>query len=144
MIAGIGGVLPDIDIIAFWGLYFFGYGFDEVHRTFLHTLFMPLLFLIFSLIFHKMKIKELGKHKLRISTIFLFLAFGSFTHLFLDSIINGQIMPFYPISSFSIGLNLIGYLPSPLNNLIIPTLEGILLVIWMIYLEIKHKISDYI
>jgi hypothetical protein len=47
LIAAIGGLIPDLDIVAYYILYFFGYSFEEVHRTFMHSIFIPLgLFLI--------------------------------------------------------------------------------------------------
>jgi len=53
-------------------------------------------------------------------------------------------MPLYPFFVFSVGLNLIELLPTPLNNLALPTLDGVLLVFWVIWLEWKKKISDFI
>lgn len=35
------------------------------------------------------------------------ISFGIFIHLLLDIIIQGSIMPFYPLSGLSIGLNLL-------------------------------------
>jgi membrane-bound metal-dependent hydrolase YbcI (DUF457 family) len=144
LIAGIAGLLPDIDVIAFWGLYFFGFTIEEVHRNFTHTIFVPLLFLALYYLFGKMKIRELGKHKLRLNLIFLMISFGSFVHLILDAFLTGKIMPFYPLFKFGFGLNLVGYLPLPLSKIAIPCLDAALLVLWMIYLEVKHKISDFI
>ncbi|MEK6892743.1 MAG: metal-dependent hydrolase, partial [Nanoarchaeota archaeon] len=45
LISGLAGLLPDLDVIAFWVLYFFGFTIDEVHRSFTHTIFIPLIFL---------------------------------------------------------------------------------------------------
>ena len=72
------------------------------------------------------------------------IAFGSFIHLILDAIFSGSIVPLYPISTFSIGLDLVSNFPEPLGSLFIPSIEAILLVLWLIYLELKHKISDFI
>ena len=44
LIAALGGVLPDLDILLYYILYFFGFSFEQIHRTFLHTLFIPLIF----------------------------------------------------------------------------------------------------
>lgn len=144
LIAGIAGLLPDIDIAAFWILNSFGFTINEVHRTFTHTLFVPLLFLILFFAFSKLKIKELGKHKLKLSTIFLMIAFGTLVHLLLDSILAGTITPLYPLLSFSLGLNLIGYLPKTLEDLFMPSLDALILVVWLIYMELRHRISDFI
>lgn len=144
LIAGIAGLLPDIDIVSFWILNFFNFTLNEVHRTFTHTLFIPLIFFILFLAFSKVKIRELGKHKLKLSIIFLMIAFGSFIHLLLDATLAGYIRPFYPFSLLSVGINLIGYLPSTLRDLALPSLDAAILVLWLAYMELKHKISDFI
>lgn len=141
-IGGLAGLLPDLDIAIYYVLSFFGFTMQEVHRTFSHNLFFPLLFVILGLLFYKFKNKELGEHHLKLKNIFFVIAFGIFIHLLLDSIISGGIMPFYPISNYSFGLNLIGLVPSPWQDTIMPTIDAVLLILWMIYLEMKHRISD--
>jgi len=103
-----------------------------------------LIFIVLALIFYKFKNKELGRHHLKLGSIFLVIAFGIFIHLLLDATISGFVLPFYPISNYSIGLNLIALLPFPWQSTILPTLDAILLILWMIYLEAKHKISQFI
>ena len=144
LVAGIAGLIPDIDIAAFWVLHFFGFTLNEVHRTFAHTIFVPLIFLILFFAFRDVKIKQIRKHKIKSSVVFLMIAFGSFVHLILDATFAGQIILLYPFSSFAIGLNLVGYLPEPLRDLVIPSLEAALLVIWLIYLELKRKVRDFV
>lgn len=144
LIAGIGGILPDIDIAIFWILHWFGFTLEKVHRTFTHTIFLPLLLFALYFIFRNIKIRELGRHKLKVSIMFLMLAFGSSIHLMLDAILSGQIVLFYPFLNYTTGLDLIGKLPYPLINLASPCLDGALLVLWIIYLEWKHKVSDFI
>ena len=144
LIAGIGGLLPDIDIIAFWILNWFGFTIGEVHRTFTHALFVPLIFLIIGLLTSKLKNKELGRHHLKISIIFLMLGLGSFIHLVLDASIAGMIRPFYPFSNFFIGYSITNHLPMPLAQIFFPSLDAILLVLWISYMEWKHRISDFI
>ena len=144
LIAGIAGILPDLDIALFWVLFFFGFSLTDVHRTFAHTLFVPILFLIASGVSRFKIRKTIGRHNLRWSIIFLMIAFGSFIHLILDSIFSNGVAFFYPISTITFGLNLISYFPSPLDSLLIPSIEGALLIMWLIYLELRHKISDFI
>ena len=143
-IGGLAGLIPDLDIALYYLLSFFGFGIDEVHRTFSHNLFVPLIFVFLGLIFWKFKNKGLGKHHLKLKNIFFVIAFGIFMHLLLDATIDGMIIPFYPISNLTIGLNLISFFPLPWQNTIIPTIDAVLLILWMIYLETKHKISDFI
>jgi len=144
LIAGIAGIIPDLDIVVFWVLNFFGFTISQIHRTFGHTIFIPLAFFLLFIIFHNTNLKELGRHKLKLSLIFLMLAFGSLVHLVLDAVFAGFIVPIYPFSNFYIGLNLFGYLPPALEELAAPSLDAGLLIIYLIYLEVKHKISDFI
>jgi membrane-bound metal-dependent hydrolase YbcI (DUF457 family) len=143
-IGGLAGLIPDLDIAVYYFLSFFGFTIQEVHRTFSHNLFVPLIFVLLGLFFWKFKNKELGEHHLKLKNIFFVIAFGIFIHLLLDATIAGMIMPFYPFSTATIGLNLIALLPLPWQNTILPTLDAILLILWMIYLEVKHKISNLI
>lgn len=143
-IGGLAGLLPDFDIAIYYILSLFGFTIQEVHRTFSHNIFIPLFFVALAGISYKFKNKELGKHHLKLKTIFLVIAFGLFIHLLLDLLVSGNIMPFYPLSDFALGLNLINLLPSPWHSTILPTLDAVMLISWMIYLEAKHKISDFI
>jgi membrane-bound metal-dependent hydrolase YbcI (DUF457 family) len=143
-IAGLAGLLPDLDITAYWILNFFGFALNEVHRTFTHTLFLPALFLILAFLAGEYSFKAFGKRHMTLRGIFLMIAFGSFMHLVLDASLAGLIRPFYPVSNFAVGFSIIAYLPDRLKNLFFPCLDAALLVIWLVYLELKHKISDCI
>jgi membrane-bound metal-dependent hydrolase YbcI (DUF457 family) len=143
-IGGLAGLLPDLDIAVYYVLSFFGFTIQEIHRTFSHNLFFPLVFVLLGLLFHSFKNKKLGERHIKLRNIFFVIAFGIFIHLLLDSIISGSIMPFYPISTYAFGLNLIGLLPALWQATIMPTLDAILLILWMIYLELTHKISKFI
>ncbi len=144
LILGIAALLPDLDVAVYWILYWFGFTLQEVHRPFTHNLFFPLIFLLASFITLKWKNKSLGRHHLKIHTIFLMIALGIFVHLILDTLLSGAITPFYPFSAFSIGINIKDMLPYPLNDIFFPCLDAALLVLWIIYIEWKHKISDFI
>ncbi|MFA5258865.1 MAG: metal-dependent hydrolase [Candidatus Pacearchaeota archaeon] len=143
LIAGISGVIPDIDVLAFWVLNFFGFSYQEVHRTFMHTIFIPFIFLFIGILFIKSN-HLIGKHKLKLSVIFFIISLGCFSHLILDSIFQGYIMPLYPFLDYSIGLSLFSYLPKPLEIIAAPSLDSGLIIIWLIYMELQHKISDLI
>ena len=144
LILGIAALLPDIDIAFYWILYWFGFTLEAVHRTFTHNIFVPLAFFILSLITIKTKNKEFGKHHVKLSIIFVMIAFGISIHLVLDATLAGYIKPFYPFNYKEIGLNLIDKLPSPLSDIFLPSLDAALLVLWLIHEEWKHKISDFI
>ncbi len=144
LIGGIAGILPDIDVAAFWVLHFFGFTFEQVHKTILHSSFIPLIFFILFFALRNVRLKELGRHKLKLNIIFLMLFVGSLSHLILDSLFGEPFSPFYPLKDSEIGINLVSFLPVPLQGLAMPSLDAALLIIWLIYLELKHKISDFI
>lgn len=145
LIGGLAGVIPDLDIPIFWVMYYFGYTLEQIHRTFLHTLFVPAIFLILAL-FSKYTIKKkVGRNKLSITIIFLLLAFGSTIHLILDATLAGYIMPLYPLSLAKIGTGFpFTVFPEHIAVFFLATMDGVLFILWILYLEIKHKISDFI
>mgnify|MGYP001563750245 CR=1 FL=1 len=145
LIAAIGAIIPDLDIAAYYILSFFSFTFDQIHRTFLHTLFIPLILFLVGLASLKIEIwrAKLGKYHMKLSNILFIFAFGSFLHLILDAIIVGQIVLLYPFSDFSIGLNLINYLPSEIQGTALLSLDAALLLFWLFWMEFKLKISSY-
>lgn len=144
LIGGIAGILPDLDIAIYYILSFFGFTINQIHRTFSHTLFTSLLFVVIAIPFWRFKNKELGEHHLKLRNIFLVIAFGTFIHLILDAILSGQIMPIYPISTYTIGLDLIKHVPLAWKSTIEPSLDAALLILWLVHIELKHKISSFI
>jgi len=143
LIVGIAGVIPDLDVLAFWVLNFFGFSYEAIHRTFMHTIFIPLIFLLLGILFIKSDYL-VGRHKLKLYLIFFMISLGCFFHLILDSIFQGYIIPLYPFFDYSIGLSLFSYLPKSLEMIAAPSLDSGLIIIWLIYIELKHKISDFI
>jgi membrane-bound metal-dependent hydrolase YbcI (DUF457 family) len=143
-IAGLGGILPDLDIVVFGVLQFFGFTIDEVHRMFTHSLLFILILLVLSLVFVHRRFTNLGKHELSLSKIFLILAFGSLIHIILDSTIAGQVAFFYPLSFVKFGFDWVQYFSESFRDIFLPSLDAALLILWMIYLELRHKISDFI
>jgi membrane-bound metal-dependent hydrolase YbcI (DUF457 family) len=146
LIGGVAGLIPDLDVAAYYILSFFGFTINEVHRTFSHNIFVVLIFVILGIfcLGFNLKNKQLGRHHLKLYTIFYVISFGVFVHLLFDFLVAGIIMPFYPLSSYAIGLNIINYLPEAWRESFIPSLDAVLLVLWLVYMEIKHKISDFI
>lgn len=144
LIGGVAGLLPDLDVAVFYLLSFLEFSYLEVHRVFLHNLFVPFIFVLLAIPFWKFKNKELGQRHLKLRNIFLVIAFGSFIHLLLDAISAGYVTIFYPFSTFSIGLNLIELAPVAWQSSIMPSIDAMLLVLWLIYLEVRHKISSFI
>ncbi|MDO8467989.1 MAG: metal-dependent hydrolase [Nanoarchaeota archaeon] len=142
-LAGIGGLLPDFDIGVYFIMKILGLdvAYGQVHQVYTHIFLIPLvlflLFLIFSLENFNVIVCSIRKHKLKLNYVFLVLGMGWLSHLFLDSVV-GPIHPFEPFSSASFGLNY------NFGSLFEATVDGVLFLLWMVYLEFKHKISDFI
>lgn len=144
-IGGIAGVIPDLDIPFYWIMSNFGYAFEQIHRTFLHTIFIPIIFLALALISKYTIKKRIGRNKLSITIILLLCALGSIIHLTLDATLAGYITPFYPLSNMQIGTGFpFNIFPEHMAMVFLATIDGILFILWILYLEIKHKISDFI
>ncbi len=145
LIGGLAGIIPDLDIPIFWVMYYFGYTMEQIHRTFLHTLFIPVIFLVLAFISKYAISKRVGRNKLSIPIILTLLAFGSLMHLILDATLAGYIMPFYPLSDIVIGTGFpFTVFPEHMAIFLLATLDGVIFILWVLYLEIKHKISDFI
>ena len=133
-IGGVAGMLPDIDIPIFWLVNnIMGIQVEWFHRTFSHSIFFPLIFLILSI--------ALLKFNRRHSLLSAIISFGITFHLLLDSIFEGYIMPLYPLTSNAVGINL---LTSFGLNEIVPGIDAIILILWLWHEEKRHKISDFI
>lgn len=143
LIGGIAALTPDVDVVASWVLYFSGYTIQEIHRNFTHTLILPAIFLVAGLLTLNLNIRWFEKRNMKLSKILFVISFAITTHLLLDSIIFGTISPFYPITKFHFGLDLLGFVPSPFRNTILPALDGLVFVFWLIHLGKKHKISSF-
>lgn len=144
LLAGLAGLFMDFDWLSYHFLKIVGVNLGFVYFDFTHNIFLPLIFLVLGFIFIGARNKQLGKHKLKLSTIFLVISFALFTHLILDAIFEGFVIPFYPLTRFEFGLNVAGFLPLEIQTVAETLLDAVLLVFWMIWLETKHKISDFI
>ena len=113
-------------------------------KTYLHSLIVPIFFLLLFFILHPVKNPTLGRHKLTLSKCSLMIAIGSLSHLLLDLTFGEPFSPFLPFHSGVIGYSFFSLLPEPLQGIFYPTLDAALLIIYITYLELKHKISDFI
>jgi membrane-bound metal-dependent hydrolase YbcI (DUF457 family) len=140
LIAGIAGLLPDIDMTIKILGDFLNWNVPTLlqHGGITHTAIFGLIFLIPAIMLWKKK-----KHKA--ATYFLVITFGIMFHLFLDYLIGGGayegIMWLWPFSVTSYKLHLL--LNLGLSNLP-ESLDAILLLAWLWHEEIKHKIKDFI
>jgi membrane-bound metal-dependent hydrolase YbcI (DUF457 family) len=139
-IAGIAGLLPDIDIplraiasILNLNLHWFFQHGNITHTPFFAILFLiPALFLLYG-------------DKKKEAMFFFVMTFGILFHIFLDYLIGGGayegIMWFFPFSMHAWRIHLlsmIGVSDLPM------ALDAIILLAWLYHEEIKHKISSFI
>ncbi|MDP7180677.1 MAG: metal-dependent hydrolase [Candidatus Woesearchaeota archaeon] len=133
-IGGVAGLLPDADIPVYWLFKnILGIQVEWFHRTITHSLFFPLMFLAIALIFLSVSKKYF--------ILFAIISFGTGFHIFLDYVFSGYIMPFYPFSTATYGLDLFtktGFVA------IANGVDAIVLLLWLWHEEVRHKISDFI
>jgi membrane-bound metal-dependent hydrolase YbcI (DUF457 family) len=145
LIAAIGSIIPDLDYVAYYLLFPFGYSISEIHRTFFHSIFIPVILLVIGIILFKFHVKSnwTRKKHIKLSTAFFILAFGCILHLILDGCFGGTILLFYPILTTQFGLNLLSNLPMQIQGSITGVIDFILLAFWIIWMEFRLKISNY-
>lgn len=142
LIAGIAGLLPDLDIPAGWIFNFIFSTNYNFHRIYTHSLLYAMGFFIIAVIFlliRKEKYKAFGwdvnKHSIVI--FFLAIAFGWLMHIALDCTLAADgylnIIPTIPL----------GFCPSPLSNQALLGFDAIILVLWLVHEQYRHDIKDY-
>ncbi|PIN85939.1 hypothetical protein COV19_07660 [Candidatus Woesearchaeota archaeon CG10_big_fil_rev_8_21_14_0_10_44_13] len=138
-VAGIAGLLPDIDVPLNWLIEWMGFqpGILE-HGIITHTAVFGLVFLIPALIFLK-------KGNKKAAAYFFVIAFGILFHIFLDYLLGGGyyegVMWLWPLSTATYKVHLLKIIEGP--NLLM-WLDAAILLLWLWHEEIKHKISDFI
>lgn len=131
LVAGVAGLLPDIDVPINWILSLFGKSYELLlHGGITHSIFFGLIFLIPGFIFWYKK-----KH--RVATYFFVICFGILFHLFLDCITGGYPGFFWP---FSVAYNC----KMLIRQEFLAGLDAIILLVWLYHEEVRHKISDFI
>ena len=138
MIAGVGGLLPDIDILLSKLLGLFNYAPDWIqHGGLTHTPFFGFIFLIPAIYFWK-------KDNKTVATYFIAMAFGILFHIFLDFFLGGGrwegIMFLWPLSDQPYKLHLL----KQFGKNVFVSLDAIILLLWLYHEEVKHKINDFI
>ncbi len=138
-LAGLGGLLPDLDVPLNWIFSTFGYQSELLkHGGIFHTPFFGLIFLVPAIIL-------LYKKKHKFSTYFFVISFGIFLHIFLDFVLGGGahngVMMLWPLSSAGYKIHLLNIFG--LSNLP-AAIDAIILLLWLYHEEIKHKIRDFI
>ena len=141
-IAGIAGLMPDLDIPASWAFNLvFGTQYN-FHRIYTHSLFYAIAFFFIAMIFlfsrkYKYKILRWSAPKNAFAMLFLALAFGWFMHIALDCALAADgylnLIPSVPLS----------FCPHPFSNQALVGFDAIILVLWLIHEQWKHEIKDY-
>jgi membrane-bound metal-dependent hydrolase YbcI (DUF457 family) len=137
LIAGIAGLLPDIDVPLSWLISKMGWAAGLLaHRGITHTPLFGLIFLIPGLILWYKK-----KHKWAI--LFFVTAFGILLHLALDVLVSSEIgsMLLWPLSQTYYNVHLLG--SGSVTNFY-ASFDALILLAWLIHEEMKHKIKDFI
>ncbi len=140
MAAGIGGLLPDIDVPLSWLLGFFGYSSELLqHGGITHTPFFAALFLIPGIVLWK-------KDRRKEAMYFYVIVFGILLHISLDYVLGGGayegIMWLFPFSTQAWKIHLLSAYSDVAN--IPAAIDAVILILWLWHEEVKHKISDFI
>ncbi|HLC47354.1 MAG TPA: metal-dependent hydrolase [Candidatus Nanoarchaeia archaeon] len=137
-IAGVAGLLPDIDIVLDWFIDAVKAPVIFLHGYITHTIIFGLIFLIPAFIFWKR-----GYHKR--AMYFFVICYGVLFHILLDVVIGGGAkdgaMLLWPLSVEMFKVHALIRLQIP--NLMI-SIDAIILLLWLYHEERKHKISDFI
>jgi len=134
LIGGIAGLLPDIDVPISWILSLLTNTTISIHGQITHTVLFALPFLILSGILYT-KTKKLFTKKDYKPLIYLVIGMGILTHIFLDCLAGGNSF-LWPIST-------VNYCPTIIAQSIVPGLDAILLVLWLIHEETHNMVKDY-
>ena len=142
LIAGIAGLLPDIDIPISW-MFNFVFGTDyNFHRIYTHSLLYAIIFFLTAILFlflrkKDYKILKWDVPKQAIIMFFFALAFGWFMHILLDCALAADgylnLIPSIPLK----------LCPSPFSNNVLQGFDAVILVLWLIHEQWKHDIKDY-
>ncbi|MCK5176750.1 MAG: metal-dependent hydrolase [Candidatus Aenigmarchaeota archaeon] len=138
MIAGIAGLLPDIDIPLSKIFALFSIHIEWIeHGMITHTPIFGLIFLIPAFYFLKKENKTMASY-------FFVITFGVLFHIFLDFLLGGGryegIMLFWPILDQPYKIHLLRHF----GEHIFISLDAIILLLWLYHEEVKHKIKDFI
>ena len=129
-IAGLFGLLPDIDIPISWiNHYLTGAPLELLHRTYTHNFTFVLIIFVAAYLF------KLAKNK-KYYVMGLLAAMGYASHILLDWLAVGYVQPFWPLSAAEFGLNLI-------PGFALKGLDAVLIVFWIWHEEKYKKIKSF-
>jgi membrane-bound metal-dependent hydrolase YbcI (DUF457 family) len=134
-LGGIAGLLPDIDIPLYWLLNkVLGIQINWFHRTFSHSIFFALLFLLATIL---LLFTNKEKYWLPMAVI----SFGVCFHIFLDVIFAGYVTLFYPFTTTKFGFDLAAKIAWPG---LMEGLDALILLVWLYDLDRRHRLRDFI
>ena len=135
LIGGIAGLLPDIDYFLYWFLNLKGVvAMDSVHRLLTHSLLFPAILIIIGYFTY---FKNNKKATYWIMTI----AIALVIHTILDAI-TGQTAMLAPFTYHMMGFNLLP--DTEMGRSITLAIDTVILIGWLIYMEARHKLSQFI
>ena len=143
LIAGIAGLMPDLDLPASWAFNLV-FGTDYYfHRVYTHSLLYAIAFFLISMTFLILKKEEYRIFRWNVTKqafvmFFLAMAFGWFVHIGLDCALAADgylnLIPSIPLK----------FCPHPFSNEAILGFDAIILMLWLLHEQWKHKIKDYV
>lgn len=134
-IIGLFGMLPDSDVMPFIIDSYFNLGLPNIHRIITHNLTIAaVIFLIGLVLYFKSK---------RAGLIFMLGGIGWSSHIFLDWLLSGTIMPFYPFSSFETGVELVPSGNIRLSSYVLGGIDAAVFLTWGWFAIIKGKLKDF-
>ena len=142
-IAGIAGLLPDLDIPIGWVVNFVLGTNYNFHRLYTHSLFYSIIFFIAGLAFlfmrkEKCKVFKWNVNGTMLMMFFFALSFGWLMHIALDCGLAADgylnLIPSIPLT----------FCPHPFSNEALLGIDAIILVLWLFHEQWKHEIKDYI
>lgn len=143
LIAGVAGLVPDLDLPIGWVVNIFMGTNYNFHRIYTHSLAYSIIFLTAAILFLAIKKEKYAilKWKIQKSAIvmlFLALSFGWFMHIALDcTLASDGYLNLVP----SIPLN---FCPHPFSNDVLAGVDAVILIVWLIHEQWRHDIKDYI
>lgn len=142
LIAGIAGLLPDLDLPLGWIVNFVLGTQYSFHRVYTHSLAYSIIFFIIALAFlavkkQKYKILKWNAGKSAIAMLFFAMSFGWFMHIALDCGLAADgylnLVPSIPLD----------FCPHPFSNGALAGIDAIILVLWLVHEQYRHDIKDY-
>ncbi len=132
LLGGVAGLMPDLDIVLSWILSIGSGSHVDIHGSFTHSFLWPIIFAVLGLIFYRLR-------KQRWMQIALVTSFGWLTHILIDILykpreLKAWTWPFDTQITVGGGWDLYTYGVH---------IDAILLVLWLVHEQYKHKIKDW-